>query len=63
VTDLAAAEEAMLRMTCERLGLADGMDILEAGLWMGIVDPLDGRDVSTSPNHRCIKLFAATPVY
>ena len=35
VTDLAAAEEAMLRLTCQRAGLADGMDILELGCGWG----------------------------
>lgn len=32
---LAAAEEAMLRLTCERAGLADGQDILELGCGWG----------------------------
>ena len=35
VTDLAVAEEAMLRLTCQRAGLADGMDILELGCGWG----------------------------
>lgn len=35
VTDLAAAEEAMLRLTCRRAALADGMDILELGCGWG----------------------------
>jgi cyclopropane-fatty-acyl-phospholipid synthase len=35
VTDLAAAEEAMLALTCERAGLADGMDILDLGCGWG----------------------------
>lgn len=46
VTDLAAAEAAMLKLTCERAGLADGMDILELGcgwgsltLWMAEMYP------------------------
>src|SRR3954454_5643162 len=41
-TDLADAEEAMLRLTCERAQIADGMDILDLGcgwgslsLWLG----------------------------
>jgi uncharacterized protein (DUF1499 family) len=35
VRDLATAEEAMLRQTCRRAGLADGMDILELGCGWG----------------------------
>jgi len=42
VEDLADAEEAMLRLTCERAQVADGMDILDLGcgwgslsLWLG----------------------------
>jgi len=34
-TTLAAAEEAMLALTCERAGLVDGMDILELGCGWG----------------------------
>ena len=41
-TELAAAEEAMLRLTCERAQIEDGMDILDLGcgwgslsLWLG----------------------------
>ncbi|MBC7962012.1 MAG: class I SAM-dependent methyltransferase [Steroidobacteraceae bacterium] len=35
VTTLAAAEEAMLELTCRRAGLDDGMDILELGCGWG----------------------------
>jgi len=35
VTDLADAEEAMLRVTCERAHLADGQDVLELGCGWG----------------------------
>ncbi len=35
IVGLAAAEEAMLAMTCQRAGLADGMDILELGCGWG----------------------------
>jgi cyclopropane-fatty-acyl-phospholipid synthase len=35
VDDLAQAEEAMLRLTCERAQLEDGMDILELGCGWG----------------------------
>lgn len=35
VDDLAHAEEAMLRLTCERAALADGQDILELGCGWG----------------------------
>jgi cyclopropane-fatty-acyl-phospholipid synthase len=35
VTDLAAAEDAMLRLTCERAALADGQDVLELGCGWG----------------------------
>ncbi len=33
--DLAAAEEAMLALTCERAGLEDGMDVLDLGCGWG----------------------------
>jgi cyclopropane-fatty-acyl-phospholipid synthase len=35
VNDLDASEDAMLRLTCERAGLEDGMDILELGCGWG----------------------------
>jgi cyclopropane-fatty-acyl-phospholipid synthase len=35
VRSLDAAEEAMLRLTCERAGLADGQDVLELGCGWG----------------------------
>jgi len=35
VHDLAAAEEAMLALTCERAGLEDGMDVLDLGCGWG----------------------------
>ena len=35
VADLAAAEEAMLALTCERAGLEDGMDVLDLGCGWG----------------------------
>jgi cyclopropane-fatty-acyl-phospholipid synthase len=35
VDDLAQAEEAMLRLTCDRAGLADGQDVLELGCGWG----------------------------
>jgi cyclopropane-fatty-acyl-phospholipid synthase len=34
-TDLAAAEEAMLALTCERAQIADGMDVLDLGCGWG----------------------------
>lgn len=37
VTEIAGAEEAMLRLTCERAGIADGMEILELGCGWGAV--------------------------
>ncbi|CAN5405253.1 cyclopropane-fatty-acyl-phospholipid synthase family protein [soil metagenome] len=37
VNDIAGAEEAMLRLTCERAGIADGMEILELGCGWGAV--------------------------
>jgi cyclopropane-fatty-acyl-phospholipid synthase len=37
VHDIAAAEEAMLRLTCERAEIADGMEILELGCGWGAV--------------------------
>ena len=35
VEDLAGAEEAMLALTCERAGIADGMDVLDLGCGWG----------------------------
>jgi cyclopropane-fatty-acyl-phospholipid synthase len=35
VDDLAAAEEAMLALTCERAGLEDGMEVLDLGCGWG----------------------------
>ena len=35
VDDLAAAEDAMLALTCERAGIADGMEILDLGCGWG----------------------------
>jgi cyclopropane-fatty-acyl-phospholipid synthase len=35
VTDLAEAEEAMLALSCERAGIADGMEILDLGCGWG----------------------------
>jgi cyclopropane-fatty-acyl-phospholipid synthase len=35
VADLAAAEDAMLALTCERAGLEDGMDVLDLGCGWG----------------------------
>ena len=35
VTTLAGAEEAMLRLTCERAGIADGMHVLDLGCGWG----------------------------
>jgi cyclopropane-fatty-acyl-phospholipid synthase len=47
VEDLDAAEEAMLRLTCDRAGLTDGQDVLELGcgwgsltLWMAEAYPV-----------------------
>jgi cyclopropane-fatty-acyl-phospholipid synthase len=37
IEDLGAAEEAMLRMTCERAGIEDGMEILDLGCGWGSV--------------------------
>lgn len=37
VVDLDAAEEAMLRLACERAGLADGQEILELGCGWGAI--------------------------
>lgn len=35
VTDIAAAEEAMLELTCERAGIGDGMEVLDLGCGWG----------------------------
>ena len=56
VRDLATAEEVMLRQTCRRAGLADGMDILELGcgwgsltLWMAEHYPTPASRRSRTP--------------
>jgi cyclopropane-fatty-acyl-phospholipid synthase len=58
VTDLAAAEEAMLRLTCERAGIEDGMDVLDLGcgwgalsIWMAEHYPR-ARVLAVSNSHR-----------
>ena len=57
VTDLAQAEEAALRITCERAGLVDGQDVLELGcgwgslsLWMARAYP-NSRISAVSNSH------------
>ncbi|MGB5260774.1 MAG: cyclopropane-fatty-acyl-phospholipid synthase family protein [Gammaproteobacteria bacterium] len=60
ITDLNSAETAALRITCERAGLQDGMDILELGcgwgsltLWMAWQFPLSRiTAVSNSSSQR-----------
>ncbi len=60
ITDLGAAEEAMLALTCERAGLADGQDVLELGcgwgslsLWMASRYPASRiTSVSNSASQR-----------
>jgi cyclopropane-fatty-acyl-phospholipid synthase len=58
--DLDAAEEAMLRLTCERAALADGQDVLELGcgwgsltLWMAETYP--GSRITAVSNARSQK--------
>ena len=55
--DIASAEEQMLQLTCERAGVADGMNILELGcgwgsltLWMAEKYPL-ARITAVSNSH------------
>ena len=57
IRDLGAAEEVMLKLTCERAMLADGMDILELGcgwgsltLWMAEMYP--GARITAVSNSR-----------
>ncbi len=57
VRDLAGAEEAMLALTCERAGIADGMDVLDLGcgwgslsLWMAEKYPA-ARILGVSNSH------------
>jgi cyclopropane-fatty-acyl-phospholipid synthase len=57
VTTLAQAEDAMLALTCERAGLADGMDVLDLGcgwgalsLWIAERYP-SGRVMAVSNSH------------
>jgi len=65
VQDLDAAEEAMLRLTCERADLADGQDILELGcgwgsltLWMAETYP--GSRITGVSNSRSQKEWIDT---
>jgi cyclopropane-fatty-acyl-phospholipid synthase len=57
VHDLAAAEEAMLALTCERAGLEDGMDVLDLGCGWGslalyIAERYPGCRVTAMSNSR-----------
>ena len=57
VTDIAAAEEAMLALTCERAGVADGMDVLDLGCGWGslalyVAERLPGSRVLAVSNSR-----------
>lgn len=61
-TTLSAAEEAMLRLTCERAGLADGQRILELGcgwgslsLWMAQKHP--GASITAVSNSHSQRAF------
>jgi cyclopropane-fatty-acyl-phospholipid synthase len=62
LADLDAAEEAMLRLTCDRAGLADGQDVLELGcgwgsltLWMAAAYP--GSRITAVSNSRSQKAW------
>jgi cyclopropane-fatty-acyl-phospholipid synthase len=57
VVDLAAAEEAMLALTCERAGLEDGMEVLDLGCGWGslalyIAEKYPGCRVTAMSNSR-----------
>lgn len=57
VTDLAAAEEAMLDLTCRRAGIRDGMDVLDLGCGWGalslwLAERYQVRVLAVSNSHR-----------
>lgn len=58
VDDLAAAEEAMLRLSCERAGVADGMEILDLGCGWG---SMSLWLVEQYPNARILGISNSTP--
>ncbi len=69
VTELGAAEEAMLEMTCERAQLKDGQDVLELGCGWGSLSRFMARrfpnsritGVSNSATQREFIMARATP--
>jgi cyclopropane-fatty-acyl-phospholipid synthase len=56
--DLATAEDAMLRLTCERAQIADGMDILDLGCGWGSLSLWLGEHY---PNARVTGITASVP--
>lgn len=58
VDTLAQSEQAMLALTCERAGLADGMDILELGCGWGSLTLWMAEHY---PNSRIVALSNSTP--
>ncbi|MGH3821539.1 MAG: SAM-dependent methyltransferase [Pseudonocardiaceae bacterium] len=64
VTDLAAAEEAMLDLTCHRAGIRDGMDVLDLGCGWGamsiwLAERYDVRVMGVSNSRRQCEWFRA----
>jgi cyclopropane-fatty-acyl-phospholipid synthase len=64
VADLAAAEEAMLDLTCRRAGVRDGMDVLDLGCGWGamgiwLAERYDVRVMGVSNSRRQCEWFQA----
>lgn len=64
VTDLAAAEEAMLNLSCRRAGIRDGMDVLDLGCGWGamciwLAELYDVRVMGVSNSRRQCEWFQA----
>ena len=57
------AEVAMLQLYGERAELADGMDILRAGLWLGFAHFVDGFKLSQQPDYGSLEPCAATQIH
>ena len=63
VTTLADAEEAMLALTCDRAGLANGQRILELGCGWGSLSLWMAGKFPRLPNYRRLEFRDAEAIY
>ena len=63
VDTLGDAEAAMLALTAERAGLADGQDVLDLGCGWGSLSLWAARAVPAQPVHRGLELAPAARVH